>query len=287
MSEATPTPVGIEKKGKFFDTSKTEAQKPLELPDSGNSTSADNSAALPSHRSFPDFPLRGDHVNPLADVCGTLIALVLHLRDVEVYEEEGVAALHKQVTESISAVSTELHEAAAYEPAIILSCTYCLCTFIDEAVLDKEWGRNSLWAKDSQLSLFHGETYGGEKFYHILAKLQTDTERYWDLIVLLYLFLCLGYRGQYGSDPNGERLREKLIRKLCAQMQQHYPEPTQLNDPTRYIVDRDFKVETLIPTWLIYGITAITLWLVYQYFDNALDTSTRHIIEQIQTFQSR
>ena len=241
---------------------------------------------LPPHTSESDFPLRGDQVNPLAEACSTLIALVLHIRDVNTYDETSVAALHRQVREEIAAANTELRETTQYEPAVVLSCIYCLCTFVDEAVLDKDWGRNSIWAQESQLSLFHGETYGGEKFFHILDKLQTYPERYWDLIVLLYLFLCLGYRGRYGDMADGERQREKLIRKLCSQMEHHYPEPQRLSDATRYIVDRGFKVETIIPTWLIYPITALVMFLVYQYFNTTLDESTRHIIEQIKAFRS-
>ncbi|WP_328717678.1 DotU family type IV/VI secretion system protein [Halomonas elongata] len=45
------------------------------------------------------------------------------------------------------------------------------------------WGRQSVWAEHSLLARFHNETWGGEKVFSILARLQHEPHRYGTLFL--------------------------------------------------------------------------------------------------------
>lgn len=64
------------------------------------------------------------------------------------------------------------------------------------------------------LAHFHNETWGGEKVFSILERLQTDPHRYASLLVFIYQCLMLGFEGKYGVMKNGMVMREKVIQQL-------------------------------------------------------------------------
>ncbi len=71
---------------------------------------------------------------------------------------------------------------------MLMAYRYILCTFLDEAVMGTPWGANTCWAEHSMLSRFHNETWGGEKVFTILSRLENeprDTGRYWCLFIIV------------------------------------------------------------------------------------------------------
>lgn len=74
-----------------------------------------------------------------------------------------------------------------------LAARYALCTVIDEAVLNTPWGAQSNWAGQSLLVTFHRESSGGEKFFQILDRVMTESQRYITLLELLHVCLALGF----------------------------------------------------------------------------------------------
>jgi type VI secretion system protein ImpK len=100
----------------------------------------------------------------------------------------------------------------------ILGARYCLCTALDEAAALTPWGGGGVWSAHSLLVTFHNETWGGEKFFQLLAKLSQNPGQHLDLLELLYYCLLLGFEGRYRVIDNGrsqlETLRQRLLRIL-------------------------------------------------------------------------
>ncbi|WP_353146754.1 DotU family type VI secretion system protein [Pollutimonas bauzanensis] len=97
----------------------------------------------------------------------------------------------------------------------ILGARYCLCTALDEAAALTPWGGNGVWSAHSLLVTFHNETWGGEKFFQLLAKLSQNPRQHIDLLELLYYCLLLGFEGRYRVADNGrsqlDTVRQRLL----------------------------------------------------------------------------
>ena len=117
------------------------------------------------------FQLRGHSINPLVDIAQPLFGLVMRLRRMMDLPQEDVSRLYENVRDHITALSEEVRQ-LGYDGATQLSFRYALCAFIDEAVMATPWGVGSRWKGRSLLSYHHNETWGGEKFFTVLARMQ-------------------------------------------------------------------------------------------------------------------
>ncbi|HZZ06509.1 type VI secretion system protein TssL, long form [Paraburkholderia sp.] len=103
---------------------------------------------------------------------------------------------------------------AAVSPETIVGARYCLCTALDEAAALAPWGSSGAWSAHSLLVAFHNETWGGEKFFHLLARLSSQPHEHRDLIELQFFCLALGFQGRYRVIQNGAAQLETLMRRL-------------------------------------------------------------------------
>lgn len=165
------------------------------------------------------FSLRGQSINPMIDAVTPLLGMVERVRQLVAYED--VPDLYQRVVSEIQAIEQELH-AHGYENGVILSFRYILCTVIDEAVMAREWGSQSIWSAHSLLTRFHNETWGGEKVFVLLDRLQEDPARYRDILEFIYLCLCLGFEGRYRVMVQGREELDRVVRKLYDVL---HPEP--------------------------------------------------------------
>jgi type VI secretion system protein ImpK len=99
-----------------------------------------------------------------------------------------------------------------YAQRTVLAARYCLCTAIDEMVLRTQWGTKSAWVKQSLLTLFHKETWGGERFYLILENMVKDPRQNIAVIELLYLLLSLGFEGKFFDKD--KTIREEIRNRV-------------------------------------------------------------------------
>lgn len=103
---------------------------------------------------------------------------------------------------------------AAVSIETIVGARYCLCTALDEAAALAPWGGSGAWSAHSLLVAFHNETWGGEKFFHLLARLSAQPREHRDLIELQFFCLVLGFQGRYRVIQNGAAQLETLTRRL-------------------------------------------------------------------------
>jgi type VI secretion system protein ImpK len=97
----------------------------------------------------------------------------------------------------------------------IVAARYCLCTVLDEAAAQTPWGGSGAWSRNSLLVTFHNETWGGEKFFQLLAKLAQTPAQYIDVLELMYYCIALGFEGRYRIVSNGQSQLENLKRRLA------------------------------------------------------------------------
>ncbi|MEF1285324.1 type IVB secretion system protein IcmH/DotU [Vibrio sp. M250220] len=225
------------------------------------------------------FQLRGSVSNPLIDAATPLLGLSLRVRQLS--ECNNIKAIYAQTIEEIKTIEIELTE-QGYEHAVLMAYRYILCTFLDEAVMGTAWGASTVWAEHSMLSRFHNETWGGEKVFTILKRLETEPQQYKPLLEFIYQCLVLGFEGKYRVIESGQLEREKVISQLHKLINQdHEVDISHLTSATEHVVRSKYKLSKQIPLWSVFT-GFILLWggtfLVYSYL---LHVKTSDVIEQL------
>lgn len=221
------------------------------------------------------FRLRGHSLNPLVDASSALLGMVGRVRQLEGVDD--IERLYRQVADEITSIEIELTE-QGYDRPTLLSYRYVLCSFIDEAVMGTEWGRQSAWAEHSLLTRFHNETWGGEKVFSILARLQQEPQRYHDLLVFIYLCLCLGFEGRYRIMPQGRDAYEQVVRALGDQLvAQGSTAHEALTHPLDNVVSGRRRRRHGLPAWTIFALFSVTMIGVYLGLDWSLEQQASQV----------
>lgn len=106
--------------------------------------------------------LRGNSLNPMIDAATPLLGMVMRVDGMN--SQTMPEHLFAQVVTDVQAVEQLLQE-QGYEPGVIVSFRYVLCTFIDETALGNGWSNKNEWIKQSLLVHFHNEAWGREGIY--------------------------------------------------------------------------------------------------------------------------
>jgi type VI secretion system protein ImpK len=133
----------------------------------------------------------------------------------------------------------------------LIGARYCLCTTLDEAAAHTPWGSRGVWAKESLLVTFHNETWGGEKYYQLLARLAQNPERHKSLIELLYYCNALGYEGRFRIVENGYSHLDILKRRIVTILGKVKGGYEKRLSPHWMGVDSVPPVWRLIPPWVV------------------------------------
>lgn len=154
-------------------------------------------------------------LNPLVAAAGDVLAQMVRLKNSPAHES--LRGLNQRLSSDL-----KLFEARAnydeIENSQVIAARYVLCCALDEAVVTTSWGNESEWSQMSLLSSFHNETFGGEKFFVLLAKLSGNPLKHLPLLELMYLCLSLGFEGKYRVIERGgqelEGIRDALYRQI-------------------------------------------------------------------------
>ncbi len=241
---------------------------------------ANDSSQLESQIKQFYFPIRGNNINTMVEAGDNLFAFMIRINALN--EFGTIKNLYQQVNDEILALEIELRESEKYDQSMILTCRYCFCTAIDEAVLRTEWGSESFWSSQSLLSKHHGETWGGEKFYKILSRLMLNPDKYRDLLEFMYFCLSLGYQGKYGVDYKSENERNVIIEDLHEILMRYWEKPSnRLTHANKHTVTKNYLLQVNIPSGLIYLLALIFLIVIYQTFDILLDEEIEPLLKQL------
>lgn len=226
-----------------------------------------------------DFPMRGHSLNPLVDAAQTLFGMVIRIK--RGVGSADVNELYTTVSNEIEAITEEVRQ-LDYEPASQLAYRYALCAFIDEAVMSTDWGGASSWRDRSLLSRYHNETWGGEKFFTVLERMQMDPVRYQHVLEFKYTCLCLGFEGKYGQQHDRQEVLNGLIRQLHGLLRKVRGEaPKRLMDDPVNVVARGYRLPRVWPLWTPWVLAAVVLTGVYVYFLISLENMTEQVIRSL------
>ena len=240
---------------------------------------SDSGAARQVSADSGQFVLHGESLNPMTDAATPLLGMALHVR--RLTQPPDVDQLYGQVVADIQAIDQKLNE-QGYDQATRLTYRYVLCSFIDEMVLGTDWGSNSCWYSTSLLAKFHNEGRGGEKVFAIITRLESEAERYRELLAFIYLCLCLGFQGRYRAMENGSGPYQKVIARLHHTLQQfdNHPDgplgPGQCPD---YVVREPSPKPA--PLWHIFAGFAATMAIAYFAYSHQLAKRTADVLDQL------
>jgi type VI secretion system protein ImpK len=154
-----------------------------------------------------------DKSNPFLMASIPLLTLMTQVKNSS--SAPDVKKLHAQITQEVKWFVTKLKQ-LEFSPLSIDCATYCLCAALDEAILATEWGTQSIWVQASLLSIFKGETWGGERFYIIADTLSREPRKNIYVLELIYILLSLGFEGKYfgAARMMRDEVRNKLFQLI-------------------------------------------------------------------------
>lgn len=170
--------------------------------------------------------------------------------------------------------------------ALVKSAKYVLCAFIDETILNADWAKDSQWSRHSLLSHFFNETWGGETVFKMRQFCVENLTDYIQLLEMIYVFLCLGFRGKYAIQQEGEIQLERIkretyqiIREFRGDIENAPLSPSWQSD---YTGQKSLKHYQSV--WIALGLSLAVLVVTYAGLSYFLNKSSGPVAEQIMTY---
>ncbi len=217
--------------------------------------------------------------NPLIDNAGAILSTCIKLRNTQEYDD--VSTLRLQCIDLIKNYEHTLR-VANVSAEDIQSARYCLCSFMDEIILNTPWGGDSVWASESLLSTFHSETFGGEYFYTLLENaLQYSSEKY-HLLELMYICLTLGFVGKMKVEVQGEQKLEDLREKAYHSVQSFKGDLLrELSPGWRDKVIHNTEFQQPFPLWVIGALFGVLLLFIYMSFSYNINSYSSSVYKEL------
>lgn len=239
-----------------------------------------SAASLMKNQDPIDFQLCSSKgKNRLLEAAIPLLGLSVRIRNL--YDFHDVEDLHSRLVNEIPVFRRELEE-HGYDDATVLAARYILCSMLDESVLSQTWGAESLWPERPMLSIFHNETWGGEKVFAILDRVMDEAHRFIDLLELLYYTLALGFEGKYHVMHNGQAKLDHLMHSVHVILEkQRGEDPDKLLNPEPNIHDSKQSMPWRVPVWAVVALGLVVLASTHIAYDRALSDKIDVIADEI------
>lgn len=206
--------------------------------------------------------------NPLVAAANTLLNLIPQIRVMATNADPG--SFQQFLLESIREFERKAG-AAGVPMETIIGARYCICTALDETAAQTPWGGSGVWPRYSLLVALHNETWGGEKFFQLLAKLVQTPQQHIDLIELMYYCLMLGLEGRYRVIENGRSQLETLKARLLQVIESTRGDRTgALSVNWRGVERKAAPPWTLVPLWVAMTVAALLAFLIFLWFNYRL-----------------
>jgi len=171
-------------------------------------------------RDAVDLQNYGHFDNAILSASSELLALTVTVARMQ--KPEDIFLFKKGIKRIISDLK---HKIAAldYPPSVADKTCFLFCIVIDEQILHSAWGEESSWENQTLVSELFSMRNGGEQFYTVAERALSQPALLIDLLELIYIFLKIGFRGQYrvhGSDK-----LEELLKRLEKNIFEHREKP--------------------------------------------------------------
>ena len=168
----------------------------------------------------------------------------------------------------------------------VIGARYCLCTVVDEAAAQTPWGGSGVWPKFSLLVALHNETWGGEKFFQLLAKLVQTPHQHIDLIELMYFCLMLGFEGRYRVIENGSSQLETLKARLLALIESTRGDRSSaLSIRWKGEERKAAPPWTMVPLWVATALALLLAFLLFLWFNYRLAAQSDELFAAINSIR--
>jgi type VI secretion system protein ImpK len=171
-------------------------------------------------RDAVDLQNYGHFDNAILSASSELLALTVTVARMQ--KPDDIFLFKKGIKRVISDLK---HKIAAldYPPSVADKTCFLFCIVIDEQILHSAWGEESSWENQTLVSELFSMRNGGEQFYTVAERALSQPALLIDLLELIYIFLKIGFRGQYrvhGSDK-----LEELFKRLEKNIFEHREKP--------------------------------------------------------------
>lgn len=167
-------------------------------------------------------------------------------------------------------------------PELVMAARYALCATLDEAVLATPWGGQSEWSQQTLLVTLHGETWGGEKFFDMLARTWDQPAKFIELMEVQYLCLATGFAGKYRVQNDGSARLADIQGQLYQRIRRHRGQPDATLSP--HWQGEQNKRDPLvkwIPWWVAAAASLLLVFLVYAAFHLRLGTQAAPVEKRL------
>lgn len=217
--------------------------------------------------------------NTLIQIASPLLLLAVQLRGT--VSQPDAERLRQQVVAQVKNFENEA-QAAGVPTQTVTVARYALCAMIDESVLNTPWGDHSGWAAKTLLVIFHGESYGGEKFFLVLDRLCNDFSKHIDLIEVMYCCMALGFAGRYQIEAGGQArladIQDDVYRRL---KMQRGAAAEELAPHWQGVEDKRNRLVRYVPLWVIAAAGACLLLGAFLLFHSWLNERSSPVSAQL------
>lgn len=165
---------------------------------------------------------------------------------------------------------------------MIIGARYCLCTVLDEAAAQTPWGTRGVWSGNGMLVTFHNESWGGEKFFQLLARISQSPQQHLWLLEVIHYCLLLGYEGRYRGSEGGPHQCENIRKRLAhlinevrsqrdesqAELVEVHPHASSLSRP-------------MVPLWACATVATLIACLIYSGLNWRLGNGAEPLLRDI------
>lgn len=224
-------------------------------------------------------------VNPVVNAAATLIAVFAKTRSTARHNDVG--GLYQRLINEIKTFESRLRDLNLKQEQL-LSARYLMCSVLDEAVLNTPWGSESAWAQRTLLSVFHGETSGGEKSFLILDRLKQTPAENLDLIELFYICLSMGFEGRYRLMARGREGLDQIREELFAIIRRQRGDYERSLSPSWVgLGNMRNPLTEYIPLWFVVALMLAILFFSYSGLRYWLYSSSSPVVQEISELQDR
>lgn len=226
-----------------------------------------------------DLPEVLSGANPLAVAANPLLNLIPQIRVMAHHPDP--AQLRDYLVQQVQLFERRAREVPLPQE-VVIGARYALCTALDETAAKTPWGGGGAWSRHSLLVTFHNETWGGEKFFQVLARLVQDPKKHIDLIEMMAVCIALGFEGRYGVVDNGrtqlDTLRRRLVEiiagvrgELSHSLSQHW-QGAQSDKRANW---------GFLPLWITFGATLLVLVAIFFLYSFLLADRSSNVFSAI------
>lgn len=223
--------------------------------------------------------------NPLVAAATPLLCAYTRIRLMP--EHPNPHELQSTLAEGVRQFEATTRRAGAPNEAVVAG-RYVLCTMLDEAASGTPWGGSGLWAAHSLLVAFHNETWGGEKFFQLLARLLQNPAVNRDLLELMCIALYLGFEGRYRVQQNGAAQLEAVRERVTQALQEQAPRGERELSPHWQGEQRaDARLRDGVPVWVFAALVGVALGVVFLALRIGINTESDPTFQALQAIDVR